>query len=126
MRGRIDEAVGRRGEEDIGVRMGECAESCGGSGIGGGRAKRKVPNLFGTLLFSANLRNKNYFFFAAFLAAFFLGAAFFFVAAFFLAAFFAVAMIFEFNWLVNQFTAVKIETSLKQPKNIFDLFKFSF
>ena len=35
-------------------------------------------------------------------------------------------MIFEFNWLVNQSTAVKIETSLKQPKNIFDLFKFSF
>ena len=38
-------------------------------------------------------------------------------AAFFLAAFFAVAIFFEFNWLVNQFTTVKIETSLKQPKN---------
>jgi hypothetical protein len=75
------------------------------------------------LIFSAKLRNKNYFFFAAFLAAFFLGAAFFFGAAFFLAAFFAVAIFFEFNWLVNQFTTVKIEISLKQPKNIFELFQ---
>ena len=65
----------------------------------------------------------NYFFFAAFLAAFFLGAAFFFGAAFFLAAFFAVAIVFEFNWLVNQFTVVKIEISFKQPKKSFDLFK---
>jgi hypothetical protein len=59
------------------------------------------------LIFSA--KEKNYFFF---FAAFFLGAAFFFGAAFFLAAFLAVAIFFEFNWLVNQFTAVKIETSL--------------
>ena len=59
-----------------------------------------------------------YFFFAAFLAAFFLGAAFFFGAAFFLAAFFAVAIFFEFNWLVNQFTVVKIKFSLEHPKKI--------
>jgi hypothetical protein len=59
-----------------------------------------------------HLRKENYFFLAAFFAAFFLGAAFFFGAAFFLAAFFAVAIFFEFNWLVNQFTVVKIKTSL--------------
>ncbi len=53
--------------------------------------------MLGTLIFSA--KEKNYFFF---FAAFFLGAAFFFGAAFFLAAFLAVAIFFEFNWLVNQ------------------------
>jgi len=78
--------------------------------MGKGPGKKKSRRLSGTLLFSANLRNKNYFFFAAFFLAAFLGAAFFFGAAFFLAAFFAVAIFFEFNWLVNQFTTVKIKT----------------
>jgi len=44
---------------------------------------------------------------------FFLGAAFF---AAFLAAFFAVAMFFEFKWLVKEITVVKIKTSFKLPK----------
>ena len=46
---------------------------------------------------------KNYFFLVVFFVVFL---------ADFLAAFFAVAIFFEFNWLVNKFTTVKIETSL--------------
>jgi len=77
--------------------------------------------MLGTLIFFA--KEKNYFFF---LAAFFLGAAFFFGAAFFLAAFFAVAIFFEFNWLVNQFTVVKIKFSLEHPKKILKYSNISF
>jgi len=35
-------------------------------------------------------------------------------------------MFFEFKWLVNQFTTIKIETSSEQPKNIFELFQIFF
>jgi hypothetical protein len=66
------------------------------------KVKRKSPEVIRDLVFL--ILKSDYFFLAAFLAAFFFGAAF--LAAFF-AAFFLVAMFFRIKWLVKTINGSK-------------------